>query len=433
MKKLMNALIGLAFLTIIIRIGFNFIVGGHNITYAINDGDQVFRVHETFTTGYKSTYRYIEDKPNYFFEITTNQPEGPIFIFKLLGNFNYYQRLITDIKYFENNNLKCIYPVLKTKDYNYDVLCSRNDELVHYSTIKGVYPKLDEFVNKLHSDYKYSHPGWDTTTDKAKDIDNITVYQNNIAKNHIVVLWNYTGTKTISYDKIFTASLLLRDNYENKLGVLVGKYYVIPNYDKTYSFNRLITLDVTVNAKKEITLLKEISTDSYFQGVVNNKAYLFDKSNKIQYEIDPVDKTCIQIGDADKGIKYYNGKWTTISVYEAMDNKLFTLEYDIPEVYKQYKYMRLDNVLGDKDGYYYLYIKSNNKIKVYKADKQKLEQLIYLFEVKDISNIRYVDDYLYFIVDDTIYVYHETLGLRPVVKSFELLFNKNNMYDVYSK
>ena len=43
----MNALIGLAFLTIIIRIGFNFIVGGHNITYAINDGDQVFRVHET--------------------------------------------------------------------------------------------------------------------------------------------------------------------------------------------------------------------------------------------------------------------------------------------------------------------------------------------------------------------------------------------------
>jgi len=433
MKKLFNMTIVLAFLAMIIKIGFNYFVGGHTISYEISSDNQVFKIVESFSSGYKSPYRNVKDKSNFLFEVYLQNANEPLFVFKLIGNYNFYQRLITDIKYFEDNNYKCIYPVLKIKNYQNDVICFDGVNLVYYNSIKGQNAGIDDFVNKLYNKYKYTNLGWFDIDDNAKTIGNIEVYEKNINKNHILALWNYTGLRTITKTDSFTSALLLKDVYDNKLGTLVGKYYITPNYSKVHSFNKFIVLDITTNSKKEILLLKEISIDSYIQGVVDNKLYLYDKSNKIQYQIDPYDKTCIEIGDSEDGIRFYDGNWSVVSIYDIANDKKFEIQHEVPDKLKSYNYNRIDNVNGDKDGYYYIYVNFNNKIRVYRVDKQKIEYKIYLFETDKISNIKYLDDYIYFIKEDTIYVFHETLGLKPVVKSFELLFNKLNVYDVYSK
>ncbi len=433
MKKMFNIIVVLAFLSIIVRIGFNFLAGGHTISYQISNDIQVFTVVETFYRDYKSLHRNESDTPNYFFEIYLKGEPKPTFVFKMLGNVKFNQRLITDIKYFENDNTKCIYPILKIEDYNNDVLCFDGANMVYYNTIKGKYADIDAFVNRLHTEYKYTNPSWLDTADEIRMIGDIEVYGNNINSNHIIALWNYNGVRTVTKNDSFASILLLRDNYDNELGILVDRFYVTPNYSKRHSFNKFIILDITNNSKKEIELSKEISIDSYIQGVVNNKLYIFDKTSNIQYQINPLAATIIEVGNIDDGIRFYDGEWSIVSVPDIAGERKFEINYEIPEILKQYTYTKIDSVLGDKDGYYYIYRNVNNKTRIYRADKQRPEYLTFLFETTNISNVKYVDNYLYFINGDTIYVYHETIGLKPVIRSFELLFNKNNVYDVYSK
>ncbi len=432
MKKLLGALIVLAVIAIVIRVGFNLYEGGYNITYELKDNDQLFKIVETFKDSYKSSYRYEKDLPTYLFDIYFKGDNEPSFVFKLMGNYNYYQRIIKDIKYYKDNKVKCIYPVLKVTSFHNDVMCIDNNELTYYTRIKGKYSSLDNFVNNLNNEYGYTNPGWLNDTDESKSLGKVEVYRHNIKKEDTFILWNYNGIRTVTKTDSMAIILLLKDNYDNKLGALVGHYYVVPNYNKTYSFNKFFVYDIDANSKKEILLDKDIAMDSYIQGVVNNKLYLFDRSNKIQYEIDPEAKTYKKVSNSS-GVKYYDGTWSTISVYDALDNKIFKLKFDVLDKYKDYKYYRIDSILGDKDGYYYFYVKTKNKISVYRADKQRPEYVVHLFDTNKIDNIKYVYDYLYFIKDDTIYMYHETMGLHPVLKSFELFFNKTNAYDVYSK
>jgi hypothetical protein len=433
MGKLFKTIIILAMLTVIVQIGFNFFIGGYDLTYQVKSDNQSFKVMEKFTTGYKSSYRFKKDKNNYLFQISMINDNNNSFSFKLLGNYNFHQRLIKDIKYYEDASIKCIYPVFRVKNIKNDVLCSQNNEYRYYSTMVGQNAALDNFVKNLYSQYGYIYSGWFKTVETPKKIISLDVYKNNLINKHTLVLWNYKGVKIISNEVSNEINFLLKDNYENKLGALVDNYYITPNYNTAYNFNKFHVLDITSNAKKEILLVGDISTDSYIQGIVNHKLYLFDKSNKVQYEIDPRRKNCIQIGDEENGIQYYNGKWTNISIYDALNDKLFTNEFEVPDLYKKYNFYKIDNVLGDTDGYYYFYVKFNNKIKVYRADKQLPQYITFIFEADNISNIKYIDDYVYFIKDDTIYVYHDSVGLKPIIKSFELLFNKSNVYDVYSK
>ncbi|MDD4036111.1 MAG: hypothetical protein PHS45_02175 [Bacilli bacterium] len=433
MRKLFRLILVLAILGIIIRIGFNFLVGGHTVTYNINNNDETFNIKETFTVGYQSSYRFEKDKKNYFFEIIINDEETPTFVFKLQGTYKYYHKLIKSIYYYEDNNIRCIYPVFRIHNNQTDVLCSDGEKMLNYSNIIGENKGIDDFVTTLYNEHGYLHPSWIKADNNIEDIKGVEVFKNNLIKGHVLVLWEYDKIRMIAHDANYKRDLSGVSEYVNKLGLLVDNYYVIPDYGRLNDFNRVLVIEVNKNSQDEILLIEPISYDSYIQGVVDNKIYLFDRRDKEQYEIDPKQHTIVQVGDVDKGIKYFNGKWENISAYEAVDYKYFEIDYDIPELYNKYKYYKIDNVLGDTDGYYYLYVKNNNNTRVYRANKQKSEYVTLLFEVPKIDNVRYVDDYLYFIQDDTIYFYHDSTGVRPVLRSFELFFNKENVYYIYSK
>ena len=65
---------------------------------------------------------------------------------------------------------------------------------------------------------------------------------------------------------------------------------------------------------------------------------------------------------------------------------------------------------GTTDGYYYLYIKENNIINVYRVDKQNLDILTLLFSVSSIKDIQYESSDIYFVKDDTLFMYRDELG-----------------------
>ncbi|MDD3821862.1 MAG: hypothetical protein PHF47_02445 [Bacilli bacterium] len=434
MKKIIYILIIFAMVGILTKVVNVFIVGKHNIVYELEQENHTFYIKETFMASAKTVNRYEQDKPNYFFEVKLEREGDPLFVFKIINPHTRYQRLIKDIKYYEDSNIKCIYPIFRNRRLSIDVLCLLDDSFINYTTISGHNKELDLFVNDLEKNYHYQYLNWAHMESSFYNMNDIDIATNNIVDKHTIVLWNYDGIITIKKDDIREITLLIRTtNYENKLGVLVDKYYVVPNYDRQFSYNRFIIVDVAIGSKKDATLVDDVSYDSYIQGVVDKKLYIYDRDNKYQYEVDPKRATAIKVGDVDSGIKHYNGKWQNISISEANTSKLFTREFVIPPYYQNKGYEKIDSVLGDTDGYYYLYKKINNQINVYRANKQRPEYITYLFTTNEMSNIKYINDYIYFINKDTIYVYHDRFKLKPVIKHFELFFNTSNIYDVYSK
>jgi hypothetical protein len=433
MKKLLGIIIILAVLSLIIKYVFALVVGGHVEKYSYVVEDNKFNIVETYTANHKTDKRLEKDKKSYLFDIFLDKQTKPIITFKIVGNYHGYQRVIKDIKYYQDASIQCVYPVLKI-NYNIDAICVKNNIIYNYLSIKGTNNNLDAFIKDLNAKYGYSNKNWFTKENKTELIENLNVYSDNLFDNHRIIVWTYDGIKVINKNKSIEINFMKSDNaYENKLGTLVGKYYVVPDYKQTNGFNRMFVANVENGDKKEILFLENISFASVIQGVVNNKLYLLDKENNKQYEINPNKSTSIEIGNNDLGFRYYNGDWSIKNTAEIMDASIFNVEYQIPEVYKDYNYYRIDSVNGDTDGYYYLYIKNGNNTKVYRANKQKPEYLTFLFEVDKISNIKYIDDSVYFIKGDVVYGYRDLDGLVPLIKNFELFFNKNNIYDVYNK
>jgi hypothetical protein len=99
----------------------------------------------------------------------------------------------------------------------------------------------------------------------------------------------------------------------------------------TYDFNKFYIIDLTNNKINDLILKeKNIPLDSYINGVVDNKLYLFDKENLLQYEIDPKKKTSKVVGSTSLNGKYYNSKWEEKDIYEFKNKELiFDLETNI--------------------------------------------------------------------------------------------------------
>ena len=153
---------------------------------------------------------------------------------------------------------------------------------------------------------------------------------------------------------------------------------------------------------------------------------MYDKENKKQHQIDIYNK----IITSSNEIKYYkNGSWTLMSVMEANNETKFT--YNLNE-YENDDYIRIDKV-GTDVGYYYLYKKNGSTYDVYRVNIQNQKGLTYLFNTKTIDKIYYVDDYVYFINQNTVQVFNEGFGVRSLIRYEELEFNKYINFNIYVK
>ena len=321
MKKKVKVLILILFIIVLI-IMCKSILTFDSINYKLNvDGTNV-RVKE------------INSKDNYYIEIKT---DNKIYPFRIFDNINNKRKIVEKVYLYEDNNIECVLPVINRNLYT-DMMCYKDDIIYDYYTLVGKNESLDKYVSsiKLYNLNNYKNEKIDTKT--------IGTVKYNIFNNfkNTVAITTYNGL-IINNQEI---KLFDTDIYNNELSVFINNYYIIADYEKKYTFNDFYVVNLDTKKVSKLTSKDDISYDSYIQGIVDNKIYLYDKDNENQYEID-IENNKIDIISSNDYIKYYsNKKWEKINKVKA--NKEIDFNYDsLDNNFTSYDYSK------ETDNYYY--------------------------------------------------------------------------------
>lgn len=381
MKYLFKKLILVITIYFSLKIVFYIIDNHHEIKYNIGN----FEVEEEFNLK-NGNHIYSYTLTNDDFEIT----------FDVNKNFKKKSKILKDIKYYEDE--KCILPIFLNGEIIYNTMC-KEDNTVYFN-----YDKNNE--KKKESKEKF-------------EIN--TIYKNNIKDNQYLFVENYKGITLIN-NEIRNIKLFENDVYKKEISVVADKYYLVANYNEELTFKSFYLINLINGKQKEIRSANEISFDSYIQGVVSGKIYLYDMDSKVQYEIDPELEQVTKIA-TNSNIKYYNGKWTEITLKEALDKKMFA-------PYETNKFKEYDKV--DKLNNYYVYEKNGNYYNVYLISPNNLKQRTFLFKTSDISSVTYLSESIYF-KKDNIYYSYSNEGVLKIIENEEMKFNTSLKYGVYEK
>ena len=416
MRRLFFMLVILFLFYLGIQFAFYWFSGGQDNVYEITDEGATFEVSE------KSNFNLALN--SYDYDVTI---DDTTFSFKIFKNYNKASKVLEKIEYYteEDTNFKCILPIFKDDEIFLDMMCYDGESYNYYFNIKGKNENLDKFVSSIE-EYDINQ----FVDDASKQIiEELNVLPENLVEHHYISFNNYRGVYIVSdsfNSRVYNISLFNKDVYKQELGQFVDRYYVIPDYSKEHEFNEIEVVDLVSLDTKTIGSDHMISFDSYIQGVVDNKVYLYDKDNAVQYEIDPSKETIVRLSSNE--IKYYDGQWKTMTQAEANDEKKFiTDKVD----YVDEQYVRIDKS-HDDFGYYYLYKKNGNKYDVYRMSTQDNKGLIYIFTTSSLNYIRYVEDYVYYIDGNQVKVYNDKFGVRRLIEYNELNFNKDFNFNVFA-
>lgn len=424
MRRLVFTVLVLFILYILFQIGFNYFGTGHKSTYQIYDNDIKFEVKEVSTANIKN------ESNNYYLEIAKNDL---VFNIQIFENLYGAEKILKEIKYYEVNQYKCIFPLFVGERNLTDLLCMEDGIQKPLSLLKEKTSVLATIVEELKA-YGYNENQFSDDKLDIKTHKTMTTYVNNIINNHFVSINNYRGIYTISNEnlqKMQEVKLFASDTYERPLSAIVDKYYITADYDQKYAFDKLYIVNLTDNKVSELYTGKKIEHDSYIQGIVDNKLYIMDKSNKKQYEfrLDPF--SIIEIGNINTKIKYYNlGEWSRIELNDAIaTNKQFIIN----QSESNSEYVRIDKVGNNLSGYYYYYKKVGNMYNVYRASVQNKDKLMHIFNTNKISDIVYTEDFVYYSIGKEVKYYSDKTGIKTLFENSELEFNSALYFNVYKR
>ena len=376
MKRLFGILLVLTLFYVLIQVGFRYLGNGHHVNYEIKEKDYTVKVEEN------ATFKTKNEIDNYDFTFTINNKEFHLRTYNL---FQKYDQVVKGVKYFKNNSYECIYPIFKTEEIITDILCEKDGIIYHYNDLIGKSGELDKFAKTLEKEgYDSSLFVDDTGKIVESDNEQVMIYPKNLEKNHYLGVTNYNGIYLINNyldDKyLYKINLFNDDNYDNLIKGQVGKYYIIADYTSTYEFNTFYVVDLVYSDRKTIKYHSNISFDSYIQGVVDNVVY-------------------------------------TTNLYFGKDS-IDDVNYERVDVFEHY---------------YYYYKKISDGYEVYRSDINNKDSLTYLFKMPDISEIKYLRDYIYYKDGNSIKYYHDTKGIRTVLVNKEFEFNNTlRFYTYYS-
>ena len=355
----------LILIVVIVIILLSKVIYKNKINYKIKSDNKVFKINQLKTDS------------KYYIEISYNNKIYPLDI----DYTSKKRKIIKDIYYFKDKKYECILPIFSNNSY-IDMMCYKDKVIYNYSSIKGNDTKLDKYIKsiKIYDINKYKD---NKTVENI--VDGIKFY-NNLDKN--IYITNYRGIT--SKDK--SIDLFNSDIYNKPLSVFINNYYLIADYNKLdrYEFNEFYLVNLDNYNTFKIKYKDNISFDSYIQGIVDNKIYLYDIDNEKQYEIDYNSKK-IKLISNDK-VKYYNnGKWENISISKA-NSKIY------------FNYESLDNIFDydyvyETDTKYYLLKIDNDIYKLYLTYKQNTNIIKYLIDIET-YDIIVNDTYLYYVYND---------------------------------
>lgn len=408
----MKRAVSLTILIIIVILGVQFLVTKltkkYVYKYTINVNETKYNIIESYLKDNGDAYDIeISDGTNSFYYVIAN-------------DFNKQKKIITNIEVYKDGDNTCIYPVLKNNVSSY-IECISGGSL--YS---GISYNNQGFINDIKANlrekgYKLVEVNSDAG---SKNYGNITVNTNYLNNNDSVILWQYKGilvTNNINQTSIMNNSF---DKYDNKLGALVDKYYVMPNYNnknvlEVYSLD---IVDLSTNKESKLDLGYVLSSNTYLNGVVNNKIYYTDPSNLLQIEVDPKHKKVKLIGNTEiGGKKYLNGKWEDANIYDFTTSEIkFT---DIPTI--NYPH---NSIVDGGAAYYYV-----NDGGIYQLPKNHLDKPILMYRTNNISNLIALDDEVFYVSGNTMNYLSNLKGNLPVFINNDLIYNTNNRVNIYRK
>ena len=240
----------------------------------------------------------------------------------------------------------------------------------------------------------------------------------------LIYIYNYKGFYAINNKQSVNIRLLKNDKYKNTLGTIVNKYYFLADYDENHSYKHFYRIDMTKNKIKKFKVKKEISKDSYINGVIDDDVYIFDKDNLVQYKINPNKKKQKEVGNKENKVLNYDLGFKRINVYKMRDEEIRFKTID-NYIDKLEKNTNIKYIEKDKDSYYY---QTDNDDVYYYNTNSKIKVLLFN---KKISDFKLVNNNLFFISDDTLYSYSIDKDINKLIKYSELSFNPDNRIAIY--
>ena len=394
-KRLISFIIILIFLIVLCSFFFN----NKTLKYKLKHEDNKFIIEEIYNKG------------NYYIKISKDDLKYSFYIYDKLSK---KRKIVTDIHYYKDKTYECVLPIIDN-EVKIDMVCYKDNVVYNYSELIGESKKLDKFIDtiKIYNKKKYID-----NLSKSKIINSIKFYTQNSIKN-IIAITTYKGL-VVNKKEI---KLFKNDVYNNKISTFIDNYYLIADYDNNFEFQYFYVVNINTNEVFKIKSKEVISLDSYIQGIVDNKVYLYDIDNENQYEIDIEDKK-IKLISSNKYIKYYkNNKWEKMNKVNA--NKEIHFDYtSLDNNFTEY-----DKVL-ESDNYYYLFKEINNGYKLYRVDKENIDAYKFIHIVPTTS-INFKDDYLYYVDNNKLYYYSDNSGLITLLEYNELEFNNTIKYYIY--
>lgn len=403
-KKIITFSLLLLFLTLLLEFGINYFKTSHHVEYDIS--------------GYMVEEDYIKKSGKDYYLIKASK-DGKEYIFNAQNEFNKNEKIIKEIISYDTDDISCA-TIIYTNNSSSTPLCYKDKILHSYISVENE-PGMSEYLKQLN---KYAEDKI-TSSDESYVFAYNEIYKNNLYKNEDIIMYNYKNIIKINGERTMTFDFSNKDVFKNEYGTLVGKYYVIPKMRNSIEFSHYLIVDLEKETVEEIDLAREvsanISSQMYVNGIYNSNLYIFDKSNLVQYEINPGKGEIKVVGNKDKkGIVYKNGQEEEIGVYTLNNEKVkFTENYD---AYKEIDY---DQIFLTSNGA--VYVKDGVFYKVY---NNYLKNPIYLFEEKNVQDIKVKEDNIYYINDQFLYRYNDYGNVR-ILKREQFKYDYTNIYDVY--
>lgn len=414
MKRILKFMVLLITLFLVYQFIILLFVKEHHLDYTIQTEKGKYTVKETFSKEGKDSI--------YSFEMIG--PKNKSYHFQAYEDYNKQEKIIEKIELYEQGETTCIYPVLKGNRQS-EIICRQGNQEVSLSYLLLSDKNITTFLNNL-TKKGYQSTVWNLENEK-KVHKQFTYYQDNIDENQAVYFWNYRGVYVITGKEDLTSKDLFEvDKYENNQSILVGSNYLTIDSDQKYDFDTIFLIKSFYPGVDTITLKDKISQDSYFCGAVDDLAYLIDRKNKKQYEVNPKSRSVRLIGDVSLNAQYYDGKtWSTRNIYDFINQDTYfgiSVSSKLQQKYPEY-------TIYPGKGRTYL-VKGNA---VYYISDIYQDSPILLFELEDLKEIKVKENQVFAISKDTVYKYSIEKGLRPIMTSREILFNSKNIYEVAFK
>lgn len=407
MKKIFGFIVVLLILILAFQLGIIELKRSHSIEYGIKINDKKFIVNEKYIKKGSNDY--------YLFEVNIGNNS---MVFDVPNKFNKQKKVINSFKMYQEGHLLCISPIYIKNNDESIVVCNINKEQVSISYVKDkTNYNIDDFLKSLDN---FNFDKF-ISSDITSTIGKSNIYKDNMYDDEIIIVYDYKDLVKITKKQNNRISFSNYDVYYNKIGTLIDNYYILPGFLGKPEYSNFLIIDINTGEKEIVKFDKAISTNIYINGIVDNKLYFFDKSNLVQYELNPAKRTYRIVGNKETNGQYYDGEWSNRNIYDFYNKELkYICLYPIKNNYIK---------VFETNKYYYYY---NSKNEIYKVYKEKLDNPILLFQYDDIKEIKVVEGAVYFINDNTIYRYDDT-GIKKIITNNEFKYNYENIYSVYIK